>query len=336
MLYPTSDRRLYRSLVLSNSLPVLLISDPSTDISSLSLSVRTGHFDDPPDTPGLAHFTEHMMFMGSARYPDESAYFDYVLGHGGMANGYTLAEETNFHLKVESPYLYGAMDRFASVFVQPRLRLQSMEREVQAVDSEFSKNLLVEERRLYQVLAMEALPDHPMHHFSTGNARTLNLTAHMHRQLLRFYHSHYSANVMALVVLGREPLSKAAVRRHAPLLAHTQPPPHCRQSAGSRSPSPLRPRGEPSLADVRQRPIGVPHHHPLLPPPPLHPRPLPPAHQLPPLPPLPRRPRLPRQPVAASRGAAVGQCDDGHGQRAVLGAAAPDGAGVGGGGEEGV
>ena len=144
---------------------------------------------------------------GSAEYPAESAFADYILGHGGMANGYTLSEETNFHFKVESPYLYGAMDRFASVFVAPSLRRSSMEREVLAVNSEFSKNLLVEERRLYQVLATQALPDHPMHHFSTGSTRTLN-RSDIHARLTGFYRSHYSANLMKLVVLGREPLSK--------------------------------------------------------------------------------------------------------------------------------
>ena len=208
IIHPTSDLRFYRSLRLSNSLPVLLISDPSTDISSASISVRAGNFDDPPTLPGLAHFTEHMMFMGSASYPGESEYFDYVLGHGGMANGYTLAEETNFHFKVESPYLYGAMDRFASVFVQPLLRTASMQREMQAVDNEYSKNKLVEERRLYQVLATQAAWEHPMHHFSTGNLHTLNHSHSIHHHLTDFYRQHYSANVMALVVLGREPLNK--------------------------------------------------------------------------------------------------------------------------------
>ena len=207
IIHPASDPRVYRSLLLSNGLAVLLISDPRTDLSSASLSVHAGNFDDPPSTPGLAHFTEHMLFMGSVSYPGESAYFDYVLGHGGAANGYTLAEETNFHFAVQSPYLYGALDRFAAVFVAPLLRPSSMAREVQAVSSEWSKNLLQEERRLYQVLATQAAPEHPMHHFGTGNVRTLN-TSSIHRQLLRFYRRHYSANVMRLVVLGREPLSK--------------------------------------------------------------------------------------------------------------------------------
>ena len=146
------------------------------------------------------------MFMGSAAYPQEGAYSQYVLGHGGAVNGYTLSEETNFHFKVQSAYLYGAMDRMADAFVAPLLSTSSLHRELLAVHSEYSKNLLTEERRQWQVLAAQALPDHPMHHFSTGSLDTLN-RSDIHDEVLSFHHSHYSANAMRLVVIGRDSLN---------------------------------------------------------------------------------------------------------------------------------
>jgi nardilysin len=33
------------------------------------MSVNTGSKNDPIDLPGLAHFLEHMVFMGSSKYP---------------------------------------------------------------------------------------------------------------------------------------------------------------------------------------------------------------------------------------------------------------------------
>ena len=202
-----SDSRQYQSVTLANGLSALLISDPATDVSAVSLSVRVGNFFDPASVPGLAHFTEHMLFMGSARYPAEGEYAQYVVSHGGAVNGYTLSEETNFHLRVEAAYLYGAMDRMSAAFVSPLLSHSSLQREMQAVHSEYSKNELTDERRLYQVLATQALPDHPMHHFSTGSIQTLNHSS-IHHQLRHFLRSHYSANLMTLAVLGREPLSR--------------------------------------------------------------------------------------------------------------------------------
>lgn len=46
---------------------VLLISDPTTDKASASMDVRVGHLSDPEDLQGLAHFCEHLMFMGTEK-----------------------------------------------------------------------------------------------------------------------------------------------------------------------------------------------------------------------------------------------------------------------------
>ena len=61
------DKRRYRALTLSNSLTVLLASDPDADVEAGSVHVRAGHFDDPLHRPGLAHFHEHMLFLGTAK-----------------------------------------------------------------------------------------------------------------------------------------------------------------------------------------------------------------------------------------------------------------------------
>lgn len=47
-------------------------------MAAASLSVNVGSFSDPPDLPGLAHFLEHMVFMGSAKYPEENAFDEYL------------------------------------------------------------------------------------------------------------------------------------------------------------------------------------------------------------------------------------------------------------------
>ena len=53
------DKRQYRAITLPNQLTVLLASDPTTDVEAASVHVRAGHFDDPDDRAGLAHFHEH-------------------------------------------------------------------------------------------------------------------------------------------------------------------------------------------------------------------------------------------------------------------------------------
>ena len=38
---------------------------------------------------GLSHYLEHMLFMGSKKYPDENEYDSYLTKHGGSSNAFT-------------------------------------------------------------------------------------------------------------------------------------------------------------------------------------------------------------------------------------------------------
>ena len=65
----SQDDRTYNVIELPNKLTCLLISDPTTDKSSAAMDVRVGHLSDPEGAPGLAHFLEHMLFMGTKKIP---------------------------------------------------------------------------------------------------------------------------------------------------------------------------------------------------------------------------------------------------------------------------
>jgi hypothetical protein len=69
------DERHYELLSLPNiNLDILLVSDPTTDKAAAAMDVHVGHISDPEETPGLAHFCEHLLFMGSDKYPEENEY----------------------------------------------------------------------------------------------------------------------------------------------------------------------------------------------------------------------------------------------------------------------
>lgn len=61
------DKREYRGMVLKNGLRVMLISDVDTNRSAVCLDVNVGSWSDPPELPGLAHFVEHMLFLGTEK-----------------------------------------------------------------------------------------------------------------------------------------------------------------------------------------------------------------------------------------------------------------------------
>ena len=59
-------------------LEAYLISDPGVHESAAALAVEAGSWQDPKEYPGMAHFLEHMLFMGTTAYPNESEYMHYI------------------------------------------------------------------------------------------------------------------------------------------------------------------------------------------------------------------------------------------------------------------
>ena len=106
-----NDARDYSHLVLANGLKVLLISDSQADKSAASLSVYRGSFDDPKARPGLAHFLEHMLFIGTEKYPEPDAYFSFVESHSGSSNAYTAPEVTTYFFDVKPDAFREGLDR---------------------------------------------------------------------------------------------------------------------------------------------------------------------------------------------------------------------------------
>ena len=204
-----NDQRQYESLLLSNQLKVLLVSDPDTDKAAAAMDVFVGSSRDPKGRQGLAHFLEHMLFLGTKKYPTAGEYQDFVSTHGGRHNAYTAFEHTNYFFDIDKDYLEPALDRFAQFFIAPLFTPEYVDREKNAVHSEYRSRKKDDDIRLHQVWKQVANPEHPFSNFSVGNLDTLSDRegAKVRDELIDFYTRYYSANIMALVVLGREPIT---------------------------------------------------------------------------------------------------------------------------------
>jgi len=199
--------REYRHVVLANQMEVLLISDPTTEKAAACCDVRVGSMQDPAEAPGLAHFLEHMLFLGTETYPVENAYSSFLNAHGGMSNAYTASENTVYYFDVVSDSFDEALNMFASFFICPLFSADGTTREINAVDSENSKNLLSDIWRHQQLFRSKARQDHPFSGFSTGNKDTLGREGLATRDIMiKFYEQYYSSNMMKLVLYGKESL----------------------------------------------------------------------------------------------------------------------------------
>jgi len=208
----THRNRTYQHITLENGLQAVLASDPTCDKASGALCVGVGRLHEPKALPGLAHFCEHMLFLGTERFPDEAEYKRYVKRHGGTCNASTSDTQTCYAFDVAPPNLAGVLDRFSQFFVAPLFTPSATEREIDAVDSEHSMRITDDGRRSYATLLLDANPAHPLH-WGSGNARSLRdepraLGIDVHAEVVRFHREFYSAEDMTLAVLGRHPLDE--------------------------------------------------------------------------------------------------------------------------------
>lgn len=201
-----NDERGYRFRELDNGLKVLLISDGKADKSAAALSVFRGSLDDPADRLGLAHFLEHMLFIGTEKYPEPDAYFKFVQSNGGSSNAYTAADHTNYFFDIQPQAFREGLDRFAQFFIAPLFSKEYVERERNAVNSEYQLQIKQDGWRAFTVQKVAYNQEHPLSRFNIGTLETLG--GDVHSSLLTFFEEQYSANQMSLVVISPESLDE--------------------------------------------------------------------------------------------------------------------------------
>lgn len=209
-----SDSREYRYLELPNQLKVLLVSDSNTERSAAALDVNVGSRQDPKNYQGLAHFLEHMLFLGTEKYPEAGEYQAFISAHGGSHNAYTSFDRTNYFFDISPDDFEPALDRFAQFFIAPLFTEEYVEREKNAVHSEYKAKIKDERRKSADVFKSVINQQHPFAKLSVGNLETLANgddkagQGSLREQLLDFYDQNYSASIMTLVLVGRESLDE--------------------------------------------------------------------------------------------------------------------------------
>ena len=204
---PKIDTLDYGYTVLPNGLKVLLISDPETKTSSATLGVNIGSLVEKKDEEGLAHFCEHLLFMGNKKYPSENEYGDYISKNGGEYNAFTSQDRTVYYFDISNEAFEGALDIFAQFFICPIFNEGSVEREIKAIDNEFTNKLNDDSKRAKQLKCSEMNKESPFNHFGTGNLQTLS-QPNIRDKLLNFYKQFYTSEIMNLCIYNNKTLDE--------------------------------------------------------------------------------------------------------------------------------
>lgn len=212
-----SSGKTTRKVRLDNGMQVYLISDPEAASSAAAVSVDVGSWNNPVQYPGMAHFVEHLLFMGTKKFPRESEFRQYVLDRGGDYNAFTSYTSTVYGFTLSGKGFEGALERFSRFFIDPMFSLASINREMHAVDHEFQDCAEDNIQKFMRVFKAIGNPFHPNAIFSCGNLTSLGQISQS--AIKQWYADHYVGLNMNLVVISPLPIDKI----ESLVLAHFSP-----------------------------------------------------------------------------------------------------------------
>lgn len=196
--------RTRKVIKLENGMNILLISDVRTQKSTASLNVSVGSYFDT--TEGLTHFLEHMLFLGTEKFPEPGAFVKFINTYQGSFNGYTSTENTNYYFDIDDNSYEEALDMFSNFFISPLFNVAYVEKEKNAVDAEFKLRKEDDRWREKRVESLTSNEKHPGSRFTIGNIDTLKPINR--NQLLNFFNKYYVANNMDLVLISKVKIEK--------------------------------------------------------------------------------------------------------------------------------
>ena len=158
-----------------------------------------------------------MLFLGTEKYPDEDDYENYLSQYGGFSNAYTDMEDTNYYFSVTteaeekrktSDALSGALDRLAQFFIAPTFVRDAVDRELKAIDSEYTMSKTSDQWRNFQLLKSSCNQKHPFSNFGCGNYETLTSRGvpELLSELENFWKDYYQTYNLRLAVVGHASL----------------------------------------------------------------------------------------------------------------------------------
>ena len=190
-------------LTLENGLTLSVRHEPRLKRCAAVLRVTAGSHDVPGAWPGLAHFLEHLLFLGTERFPAADNLMAWVQRHGGLVNARTCERHTDFFFELPLSAVEGGLERLCDMLGHLRMNMDEQLREREVLHAEFiawaREPLAQREIKLFQPLN----PGHPLRAFHAGNRYSLPVPRASFQQALKdFYQRFYQTGQMTLSLSG--------------------------------------------------------------------------------------------------------------------------------------
>ena len=194
---------------LANGLRVTLRHVPDLKRCAAALRVAAGSHDVPLAWPGLAHFLEHLLFLGTERFAADQGLMAFVQRHGGQVNAQTCERTTDYFFELPLQAFAEGLERLADMLAHPRMDLDDQHREREVLQAEFiawSQDAAAQQ----QLALLGGLSDaHPLRGFHAGNRDSLPVPLSEFQQALQdFFQRYYQTGQMTLSLAGPQSLDE--------------------------------------------------------------------------------------------------------------------------------
>ncbi len=197
-----SAAEMTRQFQLKNGLKVIILTDTDAKTSSVALDVQAGYRDDPADIPGMAHFLEHMLFLGTEDRPEPHSYRTFFSSNGGDSNATTRYDSTTYYYTIDPDAFFESLDIFSNQFTRPLLSPLYVGKEKMAINAEFQYRKDGTYRQVFDVAKNAFFMPHPIQKFGIGNLESLSKydDEELAKRMRQWWQEHYSADKMSLVI----------------------------------------------------------------------------------------------------------------------------------------
>lgn len=189
-----------QSFALDNGLRVYLIHAGSPGMLAYASIVRTGARDEVEQgVTGFAHFFEHMMFRGTAKYPNYDAITE---SFGGNRNANTSQDRTFFYIVAGSEYLERIVDLESDRFQNLSYDEPSFRTEAGAILGEYQQGAYSAFSILDRAVRETIFTKHTYRHQTIGFEADVRAMPEQYQYSLEFFRRFYRPENVVIVVVG--------------------------------------------------------------------------------------------------------------------------------------
>ena len=186
---------------LDNGLRVVLSEDHTVPTATVGVYYGVGFRNEPQGRTGFAHLFEHLMFQGSANLP-HGAFDNLIYGSGGVNNGSTRYDFTNYYEVVPSNALQAILWAEADRMAAPNLDESQLDNQREVVRNEVFVNVVNQPYGGWIWIDLPMAANENWHNAHNFYGDLSDLDAASLEDAQGFFDTFYAPNNAVLVVAG--------------------------------------------------------------------------------------------------------------------------------------